>query len=109
MLGCRETLVGQNCQQRTHLMNKQMPNIFNDLSGILNEEKERLDRIIGKKQDKVNPIISQNPLIVAGATLLGLGASRLLLGENVEQRQVFSDHPLCGIPTGGQVETLFID
>ena len=107
MPGCRETLVGQNFQQRTQLMPKQMPSILNELSGIFNEEKERLDRIIGKKQDKVNPIISQNPLIVAGATILGLGASRLLLGGNVEQRQEFSDHPLCGIPTGGQVETLF--
>ena len=40
--------------------------------------------------------------VVAAATILGLGVSSLISG--IEQPEELSDHPLCGIPTGGQVK-----
>ena len=79
-----------------------MPNLFRDFFGILNEEKERLDQLVNRRQGFA-PLAPQSPLVVAAAAILGLGASSLLL-QNVEKEQL-SDHPLCGIPTGGQVSS----
>ena len=78
-----------------------MPNLYRDLFGILNEEKKRLDRMQHGRQELAGPNALQTAFVVAAAVILGLGASRLLL-QNVKKEKL-SDHPMCGIPTGGQV------
>ena len=78
-----------------------MSNIYEELISGFHEERERLDLLIKSRQDIIAPVIPQAPLVVAAAAILGLGASSLLLQET--QLEELSDHPLCGIPTGGKV------
>ena len=82
-----------------------MPNLYKDLFGILNEEKKRLDRKQHRRQGFAGSNALQSAFVVAAAVILGLGASRLVL-QSVKKEKL-SDHPMCGIPTGGQVSDRF--
>ena len=70
---------------------------------LVHQERKKLGRKLEGKQDKennnrLNEIVS---LTVIGA-LLSLGVGTLLLHQP-PSKQSLKDHPMCGIPTGGQV------
>ena len=69
---------------------------------LFTEEKEKLDKVVGNRQDGPPALSFQTPLTVAAA-LLGLGLGSLLLDTSAPGQQLLQDHPMCGITTGGQV------
>jgi hypothetical protein len=78
-----------------------MTNIYRHFYTLFNQEKAKLEQRIAARQDDSPAPALQTPLVVAAA-LLGLGVSSLLIGSS-EPREKMEDHPMCGIPTGGQV------
>ena len=79
---------------------------FEYLLRSLNVEKKKSAK---RKQDSVKKIFNDQTsfVVTAAAIILGLGTSSLLR-ENVlqSQREELSDHPMCGIPTGGKVHLI---
>ena len=71
---------------------------------LVHQERKKWGRKLEGKQDiennnrRLNEIV---PLTVMGA-LLSLGVGTLLLHQP-PTKQLLQDHPMCGIPTGGQV------
>ena len=76
---------------------------FEYLLRSLNVEKKKS---ANRKQDFVKRIFNYQTsfVVTAAAIALGLGTSSLLREKVLQpQREELSDHPMCGIPTGGKV------
>ena len=74
------------------------PRFISTNISFLSSTMKRKDWTVKFLSDKIFP----SQLFVVVAALLGLGASRLLIGLS-KPRQILEDHPMCGITTGGQV------
>ena len=83
-----------------------MPREFEYILRSLNVEKKKSAK---RKQDSVKKIFNDQTsyVVTAAAIALGLGTSSFL-NKNVlqSQREELSDHPMCGIPTGGKVNLI---
>ena len=80
---------------------------FEHLLRSVNVEKNKSAK---RKQDSVKKIFNDQTsfVVTAAAIVLGLGTSSFLSEKFLQpQREELSDHPMCGIPTGGKVN--FID
>ena len=66
---------------------------------VLEEETDRMDRILPKQKDRM----SVNIPLVFTAALLGVGVSNLLLSVVPSNKKQLQSHPMCGTTTGGKV------
>ena len=76
---------------------------FEYLIRSLNVEKKKSARKTANKlfKDKTSLVVT------AAAIVLGLGTSSFLKKNVLQsQREELSDHPMCGIPTGGKVNLI---